>query len=87
MYHKNEHFTDNLDDNQENMILNFKNVNVEDEIIESEFKIDDEIKYGDYVTINDFKISFPKKNKKKIEKTRDLIVKKLLKKKILLFMY
>lgn len=81
MYHKNEHFTDNLDDNQENMILNFKNVNVEDEIIESEFKIDDEIKYGDYVTINDFKISFPKKNKKKIEKTRDLIVKKLLKKK------
>ena len=82
MYHKYEHFTDNLDDNQENMILNFKNVNVEDEIVESEFKIDDEIKYGDYVTINDFKIILPKKNnKKKIEKTRDLIIKKIIKKK------
>ena len=90
MYHKYEHFTDNLDDNQENMILSFENVDVEDKIVESEFKIDDEIKYGDYVTINDFKVnSFynnnsKSKNKKKIERTRDQILKMLKKTKYIL---
>tara|TARA_B100000524_G_scaffold16219_1_gene8675 strand:- start:8601 stop:8987 length:387 start_codon:yes stop_codon:yes gene_type:complete len=85
MYHKYEHFTDDLDDNLENMILSFENVDVKDEIVESEFKIDDEIKYGDYVTIDDFKTNSlnksisKKNNEKKIEKTRAQIMKMLSK--------
>lgn len=86
MYHKYEHFTDDLDDNQENMILSFENVDVEDEIVESEFKIDDEIKYGDYVTIDDFKTNNKSisKNKIKVERSREQIMKMLSKSKYII---
>tara|TARA_E500000178_G_scaffold328135_1_gene357830 strand:+ start:440 stop:811 length:372 start_codon:yes stop_codon:yes gene_type:complete len=78
MYQKFEQFTDNLNNNEENLILSFNDVDVNEEIIESEFDIDEGIKYGDYVTIDDFKKGKKPVNQEKKMKSTMKQIKKML---------